>query len=312
MSRLARGFVALLLASLATCGDDSTSLFLRVDGADGATQLEVRGLRDGEPWFPAQRRPEQEGEPFSGEQSLRLRFNAPPDVPFVLEVDALSAGVPIARGSAEAQPRKGAEVELRLSLTPVTVEPLPDGGTPDGGADGGEPDAGDPDAGVPDAGVPDAGDPDAGEPDAGAPDAGTPDAGTVTCTTCTVPGGACVASTSAVACGGSGLACIDCTADGRANLCTTAGACSCGTQGRCGVGERCVNNACVCDRDTCDGCCQGNVCRNGDTPTVCGIDGTNCANCETSKSDNCVNGGCRCGLSEPCPLLSICQNGRCT
>ena len=119
MSRLARGLFALLLASLATCGGDSTSLFLRVEGVDGATQLEVRGLRDGEPWFAPQRRPEQEGAPFSGEQSLRLRFNAPPEVPFVLEVEALAAGVPIARGSTEARPRKGEEVEVRLRLSPI-------------------------------------------------------------------------------------------------------------------------------------------------------------------------------------------------
>ncbi|MFP2907525.1 hypothetical protein ACLESD_21240 [Pyxidicoccus sp. 3LFB2] len=305
MSRPIRVLAALLLACAVSCGDDDTSLFLRVGGADGATQLEVRGLRDGEPWFGPERRPEQEGAPFSGEQTLRLRFNAPPDVPFQLEVDALAGGLPIARIVTEAVPRKGREVELRLQLERFSGEPPPDGGTPDGGApDGGEPDGGgDPDGG-----------PDAGEPDGGGPDSGTPDGGSGTCTTCFL-NGTCVAQTSAVACGGSGVACVNCTTDGRASVCTASGACSCGTRGTpCDVGERCDGNVCVCDPDTCAGCCDtnGTDCRTGNAMTACGTQGVTCADCTAQRADNCAATGCRCGTSAPCTGLLSCRNGTCT
>lgn len=310
MSRISRALVALLLTAAVSCGDDSTSLFLRVEGADGATQLELRGLRDGESWFGPERRPEQEGTPFSGEQTLRLRFNTPPGVPFELQVDALAHGVAFARTSVEATPRKGEELELRLRLTPLPDPgPLPDGGTPDGGtSDGGTSDGGEPDGGGSDGGTPDGGNPDAGEPDAGSPDAGGG-----TCTTCVQPGGACVPSTSARACGGSGVACVDCIADGRANQCTASGVCSCGTRGTpCGEGERCDGDTCVCDPDTCAGCCQGNACRNGDTFTACGINGATCTTCNSDNADNCFNGGCRCGTgSGDCGLLR-CRSGRCS
>lgn len=310
MSHALRTVLALLAACAVACGDDGTSLFLRVERADSATQLELRGLRDGEPWFGPERRPESEGAPFSGEQTLRIRFNAPPESPFLLEVDALAHGVPIARASTEVSLRKGKEVEVQLRLSPVD-EPLPDGGQPDGGApDAGTPDGGEP---LPDGGQPDGGEPDGGNPDAGMPDAGAPDAGGGTCATCVLPGGACVASTSARACGGSGLECVDCVADGRANQCTVDGACSCGTRGTpCGLGERCEGNTCVCDPDTCAGCCQDNVCRNGDTLTACGTQGANCTDCTTLRADNCSNGGCRCGTSAPCTGLASCRSGRCT
>lgn len=293
MSRLSRAALALLLTAAVSCSDDTTSLFLRVEGADGATQLELRGLRDGAPWFGPERRPEQEGTPFSGEQTLRLRFNSPPDVPFELQVDALAGGVPIARASVEATPRKGREVELRLTLSPVSEEPGPDAGTPDGG----EPDAGDADAGV---------------TDGGTADAGLPDAGGSVCTTCVQPGGACVPTTSARACGGSGVACVDCAADGRANQCTASGVCSCGTRGTpCGEGERCEGDTCVCDPDVCAGCCEGNTCRNGNTLQACGINGATCTACAEGKADNCTNGGCRCGTNIPCGLFLTCKGGTC-
>ncbi|NMO23284.1 hypothetical protein HPC49_50070 [Pyxidicoccus fallax] len=301
MRRATRVFLALLLACATACSDDGTSLFLRVEGADGATQLELRGVRDGAPWFGPERRPEPEGAPFSGEQTLRVRFNSPPDVPFLLEVDALAGGVAIARASTEVLPRKGEETELRLQLSPIEDPgPGPDGGTPD--------------AGGPDGGAPDGGEPDAGEPDAGT-DAGTPDAGGG-CTTCVLPGGGCVATTSAVACGGSGLACVDCTVGGRANVCTAAGACSCGTRGTpCGEGERCDGNVCVCDPDTCAGCCDsnGSDCRTGNTLTACGINGATCTECSAQRADNCATGGCRCGTGPACSgLAPNCRNGSCS
>ena len=281
MSRIPRALLALLLSSTLSCGDDGTSLFLRVKGADDATQLEVRGLRDGEPWFGPERRPEQEGARFSGEQTLRIRFNAPPDVPFQLEVEALASGVPIARASTEAVARKGNEVELRLQLSPISDG---DGGTPDGG-----------------------------QSDGGGTDGGAPDAGGGSCSTCLL-NGTCVPQVSTVACGGSGVVCVDCTTDGRANVCTAGGACSCGTRGTpCGAGERCDRGTCVCDPDICTGCCEtgGTSCRTGNTMNACGTQGVTCVDCTLLRANNCAATGCRCGTSAPCTRPNTCQSGQC-
>jgi len=288
MSRIPRTLLALLLSSALSCGDDGTSLFLRVKGADDATQLEVRGLRDGAPWFGPERRPEQEGARFSGEQTLRIRFNAPPDVPFQLEVEALASGVPIARVSTEAVARKGSEVELRLQLSSISNG---DGGTPDGGQL------------------------DGGGTDGGAPDAGRPDAGGGSCSTCLL-NGTCVPRVSTVACGGSGVVCVDCTTDGRANMCTAGGACSCGTLGTpCSAGERCERNTCVCDPDSCTGCCEtsgeGTSCRTGTSMNACGRQGVTCADCTLLRADNCAATGCLCGTSAPCTRPNSCQSGQC-
>jgi hypothetical protein len=302
MSRLARMAVALLLCSAVAvaCGDDDTSLFLRVTNADGATQLRVRGVRGEEPWFGPVLAPETAGEPFSGEQTLRIRFTTPPDAPGLVEVDALQGGEAIARGSAEASPRKGEEVELRIGLSDVTVEPGTDGGT-DAGTDGGT----------------DAGTPDGGEPDAGLPDAGAPDAGggcsQGTCAGCCQPNGTCVSVTSARACGLGGLECVDC-GEVRANTCSPSGLCSCGTRGSpCGEGQRCNGSTCECDPNTCAGCCSGNDCRPGNTLSACDTGLDQCTVCNAATADNCSNGGCRCGTGSPCNPSSAdnCSNGGC-
>ncbi|HZI15024.1 MAG TPA: hypothetical protein VE153_31930 [Myxococcus sp.] len=296
MSRLARMAVALLLCSAAVvaCGDDGTSLFLRVTDADGATQLRVRGVRGEEPWFGPVLAPETEGEPFSGEQTLRIRFTTPPDAPGLVEVDALEGGEVIARGSAEAAPRKGEEVELRIGLSRVTVEPGTDGGTDggtDAGTDGGDPDAGTPDGGDPDAGLPDAGLPDAGLPDAGAPDAGGGDV----CAGC--PGccrnNVCVNPPSVNNCGVGGEQCNECP-EGRADRCTQFGGCSCGENaGVCPVGQRCSGARCICDAASCpDGCCSAaGACLPGDSNSSCGNAGSLCTSCPILTSCR-SNGSC--------------------
>ncbi len=306
MSRWVRIAAALLLCSAAAvaCGDDETSLFLRVTGADGARQLEVRGLRNGEPFGP-QRLPETEGERFSGEQTVRVRFNTPPGTPVLIEVDALDDGGVIAEGSAEATPRKGEEVELRIKLSDVTGEPGTDGGT-DGGTDAGT------DGGEPDAGEPDGGDPDAGLPDAGAPDAGI-SCGQGTCAGCCQANGTCVSVPSARACGLGGLGCIDC-GEVRANTCSPSGLCSCGTRGSpCGEGQRCNGSICECDPNTCAGCCSGNDCRPGNTLSACDTGLDQCTTCNTQTADNCSNGGCRCGTGNVCDMDTAdnCTAGAC-
>lgn len=323
MSRLVRVLAALVLcAAVATCGSEGTSFFLRVEGADGARQLQVQGLRGDEVLFGPELRPEQPAdEPFSGEQTLRIRFNTLPDAPVRIEVDALDSEGRIVRGSAEATPRKDEEVELRIELSPASVEPLPDGGTDGGVPDGGEPDAGQPDAGEPDGGAPDSGTPDAGEPDGGAPDSGTPDAGlpdagSTDCSSANCNNGCCqtnrcVAPPSASACGRGGGECIDCGL--KADQCGANGACVCGSLGTaCGEGQRCVSGACECDPATCAGCCDEGICRPGTTTAACGISGDSCTACNTAKADRCTNGGCRCGSSAPCTGILSCRSGNCS
>jgi hypothetical protein len=295
MSRLVRIAIALLLGSAAVvaCGDDETSFFLRVTGADGATQLEVGGVRSGERFGP-QLLPEAEGAPFSGEQTVRVRFNTPPGAPVLIEVAALVGGERIAEGSAEATPRKGEEVELRIGLSPVTQEPGTDGGTDGGVPDAGEPDGGDTDGGT-DGGDPDAGEPDGGAPDAGGSDAGVPDAGGGGgCTDCRngcCQGNVCVNPPTVNSCGGGGEACRECPA-GRADRCSEFGGCSCGESNAvCPEGQRCFGGACICDAASCpDGCCSAGACLDGDTNDSCGTAG---------------------GACNVCVLFSNCRVGRC-
>lgn len=281
MSRLTRIAVALLLSSAAVvaCGDEETSFFLRITGADGASQLEVSGHQEDALLFGPERRPDTADATLSGEQTLRIRFNTPPGAPVRIQVSALADGRKIAEGSAEDTPRKGEEVELRIGLLPVTQEP----GT-DGGADGGVPDAGEPDGGT-DGGDPDAGLPDGGAPDAGGPDAGAPDAGV--CTGCT-QGSSCLPGDTEAACGTAGNTCQACVGDAYC----VAGQC-----------QRCTPQSCPL------GCCDRGVCY---TPSQaqCGLSGAACVACTNNNA--CADGQCRCGSNNACVGSATCQlNGVC-
>jgi hypothetical protein len=90
---------------------------------------------------------------------------------------------------------------------------------------------------------------------------------------------------------------------------------NCGANGamcqRCGMGEQCVNGACVmaaCGPGTCTGCCAQGVCltaanQNG---LGCGSGGVMCARCPNGQT--CVNGTC----AQPPPCNSMtCASGCC-
>ena len=67
----------------------------------------------------------------------------------------------------------------------------------------------------------------------------------------------------------------------------------------------------VCDATTCPfGCCNGNVCVEGDL-SACGAGGGACNACDTTSTDQCVEGSCRCGADAPCPTGYRCQEGAC-
>jgi N-acetylneuraminic acid mutarotase len=59
--------------------------------------------------------------------------------------------------------------------------------------------------------------------------------------------------------------------------------------GACKAGQRCVAGQCVCDTESCAGCCQGTACMAGTESAACGIGGEACAVCNASHS--CVSAG---------------------
>jgi len=95
---------------------------------------------------------------------------------------------------------------------------------------------------------------------------------------------------------------------------------ACGTGGAmcqtCGLGEQCVNGACVmapCGPMTCTGCCTNNFCV---TPSQqnrfgCGSNGAACMGCPMGQT--CTNG--QCVTPPPCDATTCptgcCQNGQC-
>ncbi|HLT30796.1 MAG TPA: hypothetical protein VK013_12185, partial [Myxococcaceae bacterium] len=67
----------------------------------------------------------------------------------------------------------------------------------------------------------------------------------------------------------------------------------------------------VCDATTCPfGCCDGNVCIEGDVE-ACGSGGGACKACDNTSSDACIEGACRCGADAPCPAGYRCEGGAC-
>src|SRR5690606_34858569 len=67
----------------------------------------------------------------------------------------------------------------------------------------------------------------------------------------------------------------------------------------------------VCDATTCPfGCCDGNVCIEGDVE-ACGSGGGACKACDNTSSDACIEGACRCGADAPCPVGYRCEGGAC-
>jgi hypothetical protein len=59
------------------------------------------------------------------------------------------------------------------------------------------------------------------------------------------------------------------------------------------MGLVCQNHQCVegCSTATCTGCCDGNVCAQGDQDLACGSGGAACQDC-TKDHLTCVDNGC--------------------
>lgn len=121
-----------------------------------------------------------------------------------------------------------------------------------------------------------------------------------TCPTgCCQADGTCVTSNPAGACGIYGAACT------AWKQCT--GAQSCDPASR-----TCVGNTESCGPANCVGCCQGNTCVGGNSPTTCGAGGGSCAQCAGTQS--CINGTCAddCGPStcaSGCCKSNVCFSG---
>ncbi|MBN8613960.1 MAG: hypothetical protein J0L92_25410, partial [Deltaproteobacteria bacterium] len=74
----------------------------------------------------------------------------------------------------------------------------------------------------------------------------------------------------------------------------------CGSGPACGEGQRCVDEACVCDAVSCaSGCCDGDTCRAGMEPSACGAAGLACTRCPAGES--CEGGHCSGCDAESCP-----------
>lgn len=299
-----------------------TALYLtvRLEGLD-VDQLEVSVVGEG----MALQRPEAPSStPLTDPQTMRLLLRDELDMQNVtVVVDGLRNEQRVARGSASMTVTKGIEVDVTVTLSAV---PIPDGGV-DAGTDGGV------DAGV-DAGcagycqgccqgevcLP--GD-DAGSCGNGGRQCAACDLGDICqnglcagCNSAKCPNGCCVGSTcvpapTAEQCGISGQMCFSCPG-ALANLCTN-GTCKCGPNDQCSPGQRCHNNACVCDSTSCpDGCCDGNVCRRPPSFAACGIGGAACTACNMDFSDSCSSTGtCTCGSNPPCAPNQRCVSGQC-
>ncbi len=115
---------------------------------------------------------------------------------------------------------------------------------------------------------------------------------------------------SPTACGALGSACTNCDAF-RANVCSVTGACQCGNQPTCGVGQQCQGNTCVCNPTSCPGgCCSGALCT-ARSVSSCGAPGMACAACPPT-ADRCSNGACACGTTGAlCAPGQRCVAGSC-
>ncbi len=125
--------------------------------------------------------------------------------------------------------------------------------------------------------------------------------GVCVCDAESCPNGCCDGDTcrtrSAQACGAAGEPCFDCGS--RANNCGPGGSCQCGAAGPCAAGQRCAGGQCLCDAQSCSGCCLGQVCEVGTSPDGCGAGGIACAVCPTG--DSCDDGACSSCNETTCP-----------
>ncbi|MGQ0508607.1 MAG: hypothetical protein ACT4TC_25185 [Myxococcaceae bacterium] len=119
------------------------------------------------------------------------------------------------------------------------------------------------------------------------------------CDAASCPDGCCDGSVctqpSATACGDKGSACKACSPT-NSDRCNANGQCVCGAGARataCGPGQICSNGACICDGTSCNGCCDGNVCKPGNTRRDCGAGGNACVRCTPPTPVCGDNGQCK-------------------
>jgi hypothetical protein len=81
----------------------------------------------------------------------------------------------------------------------------------------------------------------------------------------------------------------------------------------CQAEQECVSGQCRCTANSCDGCCDGNTCQDGDTTAFCGSDGETCDTCVGSEI--CQGGACvcltQCCSDDACNPGQLCAQGQC-
>jgi len=192
-----------------------------------------------------------------------------------LRLEGLREGGSVALGTGATTVRMNNEVNVLVRLEPTR----PPTGGPDGGMDGGTD---------------------------GGTGGGTDGGFCPNCPNGCCMGGVCTSRTFNT-CGTGGVACTACSSS-TANACASEGFCACGpgpacdpqladrcvlgqcrcgSGGPCGFGQQCVQGACVCNANSCTGCCQSNTCYPGTARDRCGIDANTCRKCDRA----CLNGG---------------------
>lgn len=109
-----------------------------------------------------------------------------------------------------------------------------------------------------------------------------PPCGSQTCSGCCF-GDECLSGTDPAACGIQGAVCGNCLASGG----------KCVAEGTGGVCE----GQTVCNASNCQGCCAGNACVAGSSPTECGLGGQQCINCQ-AVGGACLSAGGQGGVCE--------------
>jgi hypothetical protein len=129
---------------------------------------------------------------------------------------------------------------------------------------------------------------------------GTPACGPQNCAGCCNAAGQCVAGNDTTACGRLGQLCDSCGAN---EICVQSGA-----------NARTCQPQTTCSPDNCAGCCVGNTCVGGTTPSACGVKGAACKTCGTTdtcdSNGNCIPAGdCNAGNCAGCCVGDICAVG---
>lgn len=79
----------------------------------------------------------------------------------------------------------------------------------------------------------------------------------------------------------------------------------------CIEGQHCQDEKCICSPESCDGCCDGDSCWNGEFADFCGTGGAECEVCTGGKG--CDDGVCRCSLGwRECRGVCISDTRCCT